>query len=139
MLELQNVSYVVKDENNVDKAILKYISVKINDRFVAVTGPNGGGKSTLAKIIAGIYAPTSGKIFFGDDDVTELTTENRGIGLVFQNYALYPHMDVYNNMSFGLKLRKFKKDEIKKRVEYFDKLRAEKQKAKGKGNCKEKL
>ncbi|MBR2861764.1 MAG: ATP-binding cassette domain-containing protein [Clostridia bacterium] len=87
MLELQNVSYVVKDENNVDKAILKDISVKINDRFVAVTGPNGGGKSTLAKIIAGIYAPTSGKILLDGVDITELSITERakmGISFAFQ-------------------------------------------------------
>ena len=60
--------------------------------------------------------PTSGRIYFGDEDVTDLPPEKRGIGLVFQNYALYPHMSVYENMAFGLKLRKFSKEEIDKRV-----------------------
>ena len=62
MLELQNISYTVLDENNNKKEILKNVSVKISENFVAVTGPNGGGKSTLAKINSGIYTPTSGKI-----------------------------------------------------------------------------
>ena len=62
MLELQNISFIVPTEEGGQKAILKDISVKIDDRFVAITGPNGGGKSTLAKIIAGIYTPTSGRI-----------------------------------------------------------------------------
>ncbi|MBR6764958.1 MAG: ATP-binding cassette domain-containing protein [Clostridia bacterium] len=87
MLELQNISYIVKDEENKDKEILKDISVKINDRFVAVTGPNGGGKSTLAKIIAGIYTPTSGKILLDGQDITDFSITERakcGISFAFQ-------------------------------------------------------
>jgi Fe-S cluster assembly ATP-binding protein len=87
MLELQNISYIVKDEENKDKEILKDIFVKINDRFVAVTGPNGGGKSTLAKIIAGIYTPTSGKILLDGQDITEFSITERakcGISFAFQ-------------------------------------------------------
>ncbi len=87
MLELQHISYTVKDENNNDKQILKDISVKIDDRFVAVTGPNGGGKSTLAKIIAGIYTPTSGKILLDGEDITDLSITERakkGISFAFQ-------------------------------------------------------
>ncbi len=87
MLELQHISYSVKDENNNDKDILKDISVKINDRFVAVTGPNGGGKSTLAKIIAGIYTPTSGRIILDGEDITDLSITERaqkGISFAFQ-------------------------------------------------------
>lgn len=87
MLELQHITYSVKDENNKDKEILKDISVKINDRFVAVTGPNGGGKSTLAKIIAGIYTPTSGKIILDGEDITDLSITDRaqkGISFAFQ-------------------------------------------------------
>ena len=87
MLELQHISYSVKDENNNDKHILKDISVKINDRFVAVTGPNGGGKSTLAKIIAGIYTPTSGKLLLDGEDITNLSITERaqkGISFAFQ-------------------------------------------------------
>ena len=71
-------------------------------QLVGLLGPSGCGKSTTLYMISGLQKPTSGKIYFGDDDVTELSTENRGIGLVFQNYALYPHMTVMQNILFPL-------------------------------------
>lgn len=84
MLQLENISYLVEDGN---KEIIKDISLTIDERFVALTGPNGGGKSTLAKIIAGIIAPTSGKIYLDGEDITNLNiTEraNAGISFAFQ-------------------------------------------------------
>ncbi len=71
-------------------------------KLIGLLGPSGCGKSTTLYMISGLQKPTSGKIFFGDDDVTELSTEHRGIGLVFQNYALYPHMTVKQNILFPL-------------------------------------
>ena len=71
-------------------------------KLIGLLGPSGCGKSTTLYMISGLQKPTSGKIFFGEDDVTELPTENRGIGLVFQNYALYPHMTVLQNILFPL-------------------------------------
>ncbi len=71
-------------------------------KLVGLLGPSGCGKSTTLYMISGLQQPTSGKIFFGDEDVTDLTPENRGIGLVFQNYALYPHMTVQQNILFPL-------------------------------------
>ena len=71
-------------------------------KLIGLLGPSGCGKSTTLYMISGLQKPTSGKIFFGEDDVTELSTENRGIGLVFQNYALYPHMTVKQNILFPL-------------------------------------
>ena len=71
-------------------------------KLIGLLGPSGCGKSTTLYMISGLQKPTGGKIFFGEDDVTELTTENRGIGLVFQNYALYPHMTVKQNILFPL-------------------------------------
>ena len=71
-------------------------------KLIGLLGPSGCGKSTTLYMISGLQKPTSGQIFFGDDDVTELSTENRGIGLVFQNYALYPHMTVKQNIMFPL-------------------------------------
>ena len=85
-------------------------------KLIGLLGPSGCGKSTTLYMISGLQKPTSGKIFFGEDDVTELSTEKRGIGLVFQNYALYPHMTVYENMAFSLKLKKVPKDEIDRKV-----------------------
>ena len=87
MLELKNVSFDVPQGNG-EKGILKNVSVKIDDRkFLAITGPNGGGKSTLAKIIAGIYKPTSGKIIFDGTDITDMSITDRaraGISFAFQ-------------------------------------------------------
>ena len=71
-------------------------------KLIGLLGPSGCGKSTTLYMISGLQKPTSGHIFFGDDDVTEVSTENRGIGLVFQNYALYPHMTVKQNIMFPL-------------------------------------
>lgn len=104
MLELQHISYCVKDENNKDKEILKDISVKINDRFVAVTGPNGGGKSTLAKIISGIYTPTSGKIILDGEDITDLSITERakkGISFAFQQPVRFKGITVKDLISLA--------------------------------------
>ncbi|MGM9645787.1 MAG: ABC transporter ATP-binding protein [Eubacteriales bacterium] len=96
MLELKNVSFGVKDEKS-EKEILKNINLKVEDRFVAITGPNGGGKSTLAKIIAGIYKPTEGRIFFDGNDITDASiTEraNMGISFAFQQPVRFKGLTV---------------------------------------------
>jgi multiple sugar transport system ATP-binding protein len=80
-------------------------------------GPSGCGKSTTLRMIAGLEEATSGEIFIGDQLVNDVPPKDRDIAMVFQNYALYPHMTVYENMSFGLRLKKFPKPEIKERVE----------------------
>ena len=97
MLELKNVSYVVKDENGADKEILKNINLTIDERFVAITGPNGGGKSTLAKIIAGIYQPTGGQILFDGEDITDMSITDRakkGISFAFQQPVRFKGLTV---------------------------------------------
>ena len=95
-------------------------------KLIGLLGPSGCGKSTTLYMISGLQKPTSGKIFFGEDDVTELTTENRGIGLVFQNYALYPHMTVKQNILFPLQnlkgADKMSKDEMLERAHTAAKL-----------------
>jgi len=96
MLELINVSFEV-DTDNEKKEILKDVSLKIDDRFVAITGPNGGGKSTLAKIIAGIYQPTSGKILFDGEDITNMSITERarkGISFAFQQPVRFKGLTV---------------------------------------------
>ena len=89
-------------------------------KLIGLLGPSGCGKSTTLYMISGLQKPTSGKIFFGEDDVTELSTENRGIGLVFQNYALYPHMTVKQNILFPLQnlkgADKLSKEEMQERA-----------------------
>ncbi|MCQ2585458.1 MAG: ABC transporter ATP-binding protein [Treponema sp.] len=90
-------------------------------KLIALLGPSGCGKSTTLYMIAGLLEPTEGKIFFGENDVTKVPTENRGVGLVFQNYALYPHLSVAQNIAFPLEnlkgKEKLSKEEIKNRVE----------------------
>ena len=84
--------------------------------MVSLLGPSGCGKSTTLMLLAGLYKPTEGRIFFGNDDVTKVEAERRGIGMVFQNYALYPHMTVKNNILFPLKMQKVNKTEAADRV-----------------------
>ena len=91
-------------------------------KLTGLLGPSGCGKSTLLYLISGLQSPTSGRIFFGDRDVTLLPPEKRGIGLVFQNYALYPHMTVEQNIAFPLVNQTVKKEEIRERTEEMAKL-----------------
>lgn len=93
------------------------ISLEINDReFAVFVGPSGCGKSTTLRMIAGLEKITRGEIHIGDRVVNDVAPKDRSVAMVFQNYALYPHMNVFNNMSFGLKLRKLPKREIAERV-----------------------
>lgn len=94
----------------------------MDGKLTGLLGPSGCGKSTLLYLISGLQKPSQGKIFFGDKDVTDLPPEKRGIGLVFQNYALYPHMTVAQNIGFPLLNRKEKKDVIKRKTEEMAKL-----------------
>ena len=84
--------------------------------FVVLVGPSGCGKTTTLRMIAGLEEVTEGEIFIGDRLVNDVPPKDRDIAMVFQNYALYPHMNVYDNMAFGLKLRKTPRPEIVKRV-----------------------
>jgi multiple sugar transport system ATP-binding protein len=93
-------------------------SFEVSDgEFVVLVGPSGCGKSTMLRMIAGLESITDGTLRIGDRVVNDVPPKDRDIAMVFQNYALYPHMTVFENMAFGLKLRKFPKDEIRKRVE----------------------
>ena len=85
--------------------------------FIVIVGPSGCGKSTLLRMVAGLEAITSGDIVIGDRVVNALEPKDRDIAMVFQNYALYPHMSVFDNMAYGLRIRGFSKDEIKARVD----------------------
>jgi len=92
-------------------------NLEIRDKeFMVFVGPSGCGKSTTLRMVAGLEEITSGNIYIGDVLVNDIPPKDRDIAMVFQNYALYPHMDVYNNMAFGLKLRKFPRSEIDRRV-----------------------
>jgi multiple sugar transport system ATP-binding protein len=94
------------------------VSLTVADgEFLVLVGPSGCGKSTLLRMVAGLEEVTAGTVFIGGRDVTELAPRHRDIAMVFQNYALYPHMDVRRNLAYGLKVRKTSKDDIDRRVE----------------------
>lgn len=94
------------------------VNIKVNDKeFVVLVGPSGCGKSTTLRMVAGLEEISKGEIFIDGKLVNDVPPKDRDIAMVFQNYALYPHMTVFDNMGFGLKLRKYSKEEIKARVE----------------------
>src|SRR3984893_13523957 len=97
---------------------VKDVNLEIRDKeFVVLVGPSGCGKTTTLRMVAGLESITSGQVLIGDVVVNELPPMDRDIAMVFQNYALYPHMSVYDNMAFGLKMRKVARAEIAKRVQ----------------------
>jgi len=111
------LNHVVKKYPGNDEATVKDFHLEIKDKeFLVLVGASGCGKSTTLRMIAGLEEITEGELYIGDRLVNDVAPKDRDIAMVFQSYALYPHMDVYQNMAFGLKLRKFKKSDIDKRV-----------------------
>src|SRR6266702_1740606 len=99
-------------------AVVHDVNLEIPDKeFVVIVGPSGCGKTTTLRMIAGLEDITDGEILIGGDVVNDVPPKDRDIAMVFQNYALYPHMTVFQNMSFGLRLKRFPKKEIKQRVD----------------------
>jgi sn-glycerol 3-phosphate transport system ATP-binding protein len=97
--------------------VIHGIDMEIADgEFIVIVGPSGCGKSTLLRMVAGLERITGGEVAIGDRVVNQLEPKDRDIAMVFQNYALYPHMSVYDNMAYGLKIRGMAKDEIDRRV-----------------------
>lgn len=112
-VRLQNVTKIFTDKRGVETRAVDNFSVVIpGGKLIGLLGPSGCGKSTTLYMIAGLLKPTDGQIFFGEEDVTMMPPEKRGIGLVFQNYALYPHMTVRQNIRFPLENLKYPKDKI---------------------------
>lgn len=110
---LKNVSKIYDGKLKV----VRDVNFTVNDKeFVVIVGPSGCGKTTTLRMIAGLEEITSGDLYIDAVRMNDVSPKDRDIAMVFQNYALYPHMTVYENMAFGLKLRKFPKDEINKRV-----------------------
>ena len=104
-VELQHLTKIFpsRDKKGKEAVAVSDFSFTVPDgELIGLLGPSGCGKSTTLYMLSGLEKPTSGKIFFGEDDVTDLPAENRGVGLVFQNYALYPHMTVLENICFPL-------------------------------------
>jgi len=109
---LENLTKRFSDVTAVD-----HITLKIrNGELLTLLGPSGCGKTTTLRLIAGLLKPDEGDIYFDNEVVTHLPPEERDVGMVFQNYALWPHMTVFDNIAFGLKIRKLAKNEIKRRV-----------------------
>jgi multiple sugar transport system ATP-binding protein len=101
-----------------DVAAVNDLDIKIEDKeFLVLVGPSGCGKTTALRCLAGLEEITEGRILISDQVVNDVAPKDRDIAMVFQSYALYPHMSVYDNMAFGLKLRRVPKDEIKRRVQ----------------------
>src|SRR5438105_15727141 len=98
---------------------VKDVNLEIHDReFVVLVGPSGCGKTTTLRMVAGLEEISSGEVSIDGKVVNDLAPMDRDIAMVFQNYALYPHMSVYDNMAFGLRMRKFEKPEIDRRVRH---------------------
>ena len=117
-IKLQNIRKRFGETVALDDLSLEFCDGKLT----TLLGPSGCGKSTLLNLISGILPPTSGSIYFGDRDVTSLSPDKRNIGLVFQNYALYPHMTVGENIAFPLEIKKVSKKERMERAAEIDKL-----------------
>src|SRR5207244_8284350 len=100
-----------------DTVAVRGVDLDISDKeFVVLVGPSGCGKSTTLRMIAGLEDVTGGEIRVDGEIVNDVPPKDRDMAMVFQNYALYPHMSVFENMSFGLRLKRYPKDEIKRRV-----------------------
>ncbi|MDR1568396.1 MAG: sn-glycerol-3-phosphate ABC transporter ATP-binding protein UgpC [Streptococcaceae bacterium] len=116
MVEMK-LTHVDKKYPNNDSYSVKDFNLNIKDKeFIVFVGPSGCGKSTTLRMIAGLEDITDGEFYIGDVLMNNVTPKDRDIAMVFQNYALYPHMTVFDNMAFGLKLRKYPKSEINERV-----------------------
>jgi multiple sugar transport system ATP-binding protein len=114
MAEVRLSSIVKKYGSN---TVVDQVSLSVEDKeFLVLVGPSGCGKTTTLRMIAGLEEVTDGEIYIGDQDVTDAHPKDRDVAMVFQNYALYPHMNVYTNMAFGLRLKKYPKQEIDARV-----------------------
>jgi iron(III) transport system ATP-binding protein len=112
LLSLQNLSRTF----GTTRAVAD-VSLDVNQgEFFGLLGPSGCGKTTTLRMIAGLEKPDSGSIIFQDQDITNLPPERRGFGMVFQNYALFPHLNVFENVAFGLRARHKSKEEMKERV-----------------------
>ena len=114
---MASVTYQNVEKKFGDLTIIKSLNIEVQDKeFLVLVGPSGCGKTTALRLLAGLEEITSGEIKIGDRTVNDVAPKDRDIAMVFQSYALYPHLSVYDNMAFGLKLRKTPKDEIKRRV-----------------------
>lgn len=117
---LKNISHSYDKKEN---PVLKDVNLTIKKgEFFTLLGPSGCGKTTLLRILAGFIQPTEGQVLIGEQDITVLQPEKRNMGIVFQNYALFPNMTVRDNIAYGLKIRKYSKQQIKEKCDYYIEL-----------------
>lgn len=112
---------IFKKYGKVIAANIPHLEIK-DGEFFGLLGPSGSGKTTTLRIIAGLTRPDRGRVYIGDDDVTDVPPEKRNLGMVFQSWALFPHLTVFENIAFGLRLRKLPEDEIRKRIKWATEL-----------------
>ena len=117
-VRLEHISKIYKDpKTGKDFYAVKDVSLNIEPAsFVTLLGPSGCGKTTTLRMIAGFESPDEGEIYLGDEAINELAPNKRDTAMVFQSYALFPHYNVFDNVAYGLKLRKLPKDEIQRKV-----------------------
>ncbi len=116
-VNIKNLSKIYVGANNQEFKAVDNISVDIKaGEFVTLLGPSGCGKTTTLRMVAGFEVPNSGEIYLGGDKINELTPDKRDTAMVFQSYALFPHYNIYDNIAYGLKLKKMNKDEIREKV-----------------------
>ena len=116
-VELVNLSKTFITSTRGKVHAVQNVNLTINPgEFVTLLGPSGCGKTTLLRMIAGFEMPSDGSILFNDEDIISKTPDKRDLGMVFQNYALFPHLNVFNNIAYGLKIQKITKEEMEKRV-----------------------
>ncbi len=117
---LKNISHSYEQNEN---PVLKHVNLTIKKgEFFTLLGPSGCGKTTLLRILAGFIQPTEGQVLIAEKDITLSQPEKRNMGIVFQNYALFPNMTVWDNISYGLKIRKCSKQKIKEKCDYYMEL-----------------
>lgn len=117
-VSLKNITKIFKQSGGKQVAAVENVSIEIQPgEFMTLLGPSGCGKTTILRMIAGFETPTSGEIFIGNENVNKLTPDKRDTAMVFQSYALFPHLNVFDNISYGLKLKKLGSSEIKNKVE----------------------
>lgn len=121
-VEIKNLTKVFMSGKNKIKAVNDVNLIIEPGEFICLLGPSGCGKTTMLRMLAGFEIPTFGSVYIGDEDVANLTPDKRDTAMVFQNYALFPHMNVFDNIAYGLRIQKKSKKEIHQRVEKILKL-----------------